>query len=195
MYNIKLAGNLSLSINNNNRWKKNKQFSSDMWSHHKCWYELILSTARRLRKVYKFVVSMHELIAQQGRNLSCEYFYRSLGCPQLTSSSCDVRVHFRVARQCYFKCKCKCCGTLSSFIQKCVLRRLFTVKTLLFPKICVHLWIHVTLRQTNNELVLSPPIDVIKDWFQLHPSIRRRTPEWIKTKIMQIRWLWNTLLS
>ena len=30
------------------------------------------------------------------------YFYRSLGCPQLTSSSCDVRVHFTVARQRYF---------------------------------------------------------------------------------------------
>ena len=121
-------------------------------------------------------------------------FYRSLGCPQLTSSSCDVRVHFGVAMQCYFKCKC--CGTLSCFIQKCVLHWLFTVKTLLYPKICVHLWkIHVTLRQTNNELVLSLPIDVIKDWFQLHPSIRCRTPEWIKTKIMQIKWLWNTLLS
>ena len=186
MYNIKLAGNLSLSINNNNLWKKNKQ----------CSYELILSTARCLCEVYKFVVRTHELIAQQGRNLSCEYFYRSLGCPQLTSSSCDVRVHFGVAMQCYFKCKCKCCGTLSCFIQKCVLHWLFTVKTLLYPKICVHLWkIHVTLRQTNNELVLSLPIDVIKDWFQLHPSIRCRTPEWIKTKIMQIKWLWNTLLS
>ena len=197
MYNIKLAGNLSLSINNNNLWKKNKQFSSDIWSHHKCRYELILSTARRLREVYKFVVRTHELIAQQGRNSSLYKIrvYRSLGCPQLTSSSCNVMVHFRVARQYYFKCKCKCCGTLSCFIQKCVLRRLFTVKTLLFPKICVHLWIHVTLRQTNNELVLSPPIDVIKDWFQLHPSIRRLTPEWIKTKIMQIKWLWNTLLS
>ena len=169
MYNIKLAGNLSLSINNNNLWKKNKQ----------CSYELILSTARCLCEVYKFVV-----------------VYKFVGCPQLTSSSCDVRVHFGVAMQCYFKCKCKCCGTLSCFIQKCVLQWLFTVKTLLYPKICVHLWkIHVTLRQTNNELVLSLPIDVIKDWFQLHPSIRCRTPEWIKTKIMQIKWLWNTLLS
>ena len=35
----------------------------------------------------------------------------------------------------------------------CVSRRLFTVKTLLFPEI------YVTLRQTHNELVLSPPMD------------------------------------
>ena len=127
--NIKLAGNLSLSINNNNLWKKKKQFSLDIWSHHKCWYELILSTARRLLEVYKFVVRTHELIAQRGGNSSCEYFYRSLGCPQLMSSSCDIRVHFRVARQlCYFKCKCKCCGKLSCFFQKCVLRRPFLWK-------------------------------------------------------------------
>ena len=30
------------------------------------------------------------LIVQRGRNLSCEYFYRSLGVPQLMLSSCDV---------------------------------------------------------------------------------------------------------
>ena len=32
------------------------------------------------------------------------------------SSSFDVRVHFRVARQRYFKCECKCCA-LPCFIQ------------------------------------------------------------------------------
>ena len=44
-------------------------------------------------KVYKFVACArvpHMLIAQRGRNSSCEYFYRSLGCPQLTLSSCDT---------------------------------------------------------------------------------------------------------
>ena len=40
----------------------------------------------------------------------------------------------------------------------------------------MYLWIHVTSRQTNDELVLSLPIDVtdndqIKDWFQLRASI------------------------
>ena len=72
------------------------------------------------------------LIAQRGRNSNCEYFYIciSLWCLQLMSSCCDIRVHFSVARQCYFKCECKCCGTLSCFIQKCVSLWLFTVKTL-----------------------------------------------------------------
>ena len=44
-------------------------------------------------KVYKFVACAHVphmLIAQRGRNSSCQYFYRSLGCPQLTLSSCDT---------------------------------------------------------------------------------------------------------
>ena len=54
----------------------------------------------------RFTNLSHALIAQRGRNSSCEY--RSLGCPQLTSSSFDVSVHFRVARQRYFKCECKC---------------------------------------------------------------------------------------
>ena len=43
--------------------------------------------------VYKFVACApmpHMLIAQRGRNSSCEYFYRTLGCPQLTLSSCDA---------------------------------------------------------------------------------------------------------
>ena len=40
----------------------------------------------------------------------------------------------------------------------------------------MYLWIHVTPRQTNDELVLSLPIDVtdndqIEDWFQLRASI------------------------
>ena len=43
------------------------------------------------------------LIAQRGKNSSCEYFYISLACLQLTSSSCD----FRVVMQRYFKCECK----------------------------------------------------------------------------------------
>ena len=77
------------------------------------------------------------LIAQPGRNSSCEYFYWSLGCQQLTSSSCDVRVHFRVARQCYFKCKSNAVGHFHVLFKlKCVSLRLFTVKTLLFLKIC-----------------------------------------------------------
>ena len=33
---------------------------------------------------------LHMLIAPWGRNSSCEYFYRSLGCLQLTLSSCDA---------------------------------------------------------------------------------------------------------
>ena len=77
------------------------------------------------------------LIAQQGRNLNCEYFYRSLGCRQLTSSSCDVRVHFRVARQCYFMRESNAVGHYHIlFIIKCVSLRIFTVKTLIFLKIC-----------------------------------------------------------
>ena len=78
MYNIKLAGNLSLSINNNNLWKKNKQFSLDIRSHHKCWYEMILKAAMRLREVYNLLCVRHVLIAQRGRDSSCEYFYSSL---------------------------------------------------------------------------------------------------------------------
>ena len=61
----------------------------------------------------------------------------------------------------------------------------FYRQNLAFPK-NLYLWIHVTATQTNNELVLSSPIDVIKDWFQLHPSIHRWTPDSIKTKIMKL---------
>ena len=61
-------------------------------------------------------IAPRALIAQRGRNWSCEYFYRSLGCPQLTSSSSDVRMHFRVAGQRVFKGECKRCGALSCFI-------------------------------------------------------------------------------
>ena len=61
----------------------------------------------------------------------------------------------------------------------------FYRQNLAFPK-NLYLWIHVTARQTNNELVLSSPIDVIKDWFQLHPSIHRWTPASIKTEIMKL---------
>ena len=45
-----------------------------------------------------------------------EYFYRSLGCLQLTLISCDIRVYFWVARQCQIRCECKCCGALSCLI-------------------------------------------------------------------------------
>ena len=65
-------------------------------------------TGASAREVYKFVAP-RALIAQRGRNSSCEYFYTSIGCPQLTSSSCDVRVPSRVARRRYFKCECKSC--------------------------------------------------------------------------------------
>ena len=45
--------------------------------------------------------------------------------------------------------------------RKCVSVWLFTVKTLLFPDIMICTFvIHVTPRETHNELVLSPPIDV-----------------------------------
>ena len=118
-------------------------------------------------KVYKFVARV-DCTARQ------KLQYRSLGCPQLTSSSFDVRVHFRVARQRYFKCECKCYA-LSCFIQKCVslFNRLFTVKTLLFPKICT--FVHQGIPTTNwfcprRSMLL---IDQIKDWFQLRTSIRR----------------------
>ena len=43
------------------------------------------------------------------------YFYRSLGCPQLTSSSCDVRVHFRVTRQRYFSVNANAVHFASAF--------------------------------------------------------------------------------
>ena len=67
-------------------------------------------------RLARFINLSCALIAQRGKNLSCEYFYRSLGCLQLTSSSFDVRVLFRVARQRSFKCECKCCAQ-SCFIQ------------------------------------------------------------------------------
>ena len=46
--------------------------------------------------------------------------------------------------------------------RKCVSVRLFTVKTLLFPDVMISITfvIQVTPRETHNELVLSPPIDV-----------------------------------
>ena len=165
MYNIKLAGSLSLSINNNNLWKKNKQFSSDIWSHHRCWYELILSTVRHLREVYKFVVRTHELIAQRGRNSRCEYFYRSLGCQQLTSSSCDVREHFRVARQCYFKCKiCKCYHVL---FKMCFTSALYC-ENLAFPKnLCTPL--NSCYTEANQQWISSFPADRC-GFSSIHPS-------------------------
>ena len=129
------------------------------------------------------------LIAQPGRNSSCEYFYWSLGCQQLTSSSCDVRVHFRVARQCYFKCKSNAVGHFHVLFKlKCVSLRLFTVKTLLFLKICalefmLH-WGKPTMKWFFACRSMRP-IGWIKSWFQLHTSIHRWTREWIKTEIMQ----------
>ena len=89
-----------------------------------------------------------------------EVVYKSFGCPQLTSSSCDVRVHFRVARECYFKCECKCCGALSCFIHKSVSRRLFTAKTLLFPKICT---LNSCYIEANQQWIGSFPADRC-DW-------------------------------
>ena len=45
--------------------------------------------------------------------------------------------------------------------RKCVYVWLFTVKTLPFPDIMICTFvIHVTPRETHNELVLSTPIDV-----------------------------------
>ena len=41
-------------------------------------------------------------LKQRGRNSSWQYFYISLGCPQLAS---DVKVHFKVAKQHDFKCE------------------------------------------------------------------------------------------
>ena len=130
MYNIKLTGNLSLSINNNNLWKKNKQFSLDIRSHHKCWYELILKAAMRLREVYNLLCVRHVLIAQWGRDSSCEYFYSSLavcswchpvlGFPGNATSSANANAleHYYV------------------LFKSAISFRLFTVKTLLFPKTC-----------------------------------------------------------
>ena len=53
-------------------------FSLDIRSHHKCWYQLILKAAMRLREVYNLLCVRHVLIAQRGRDSSCEYFYSSL---------------------------------------------------------------------------------------------------------------------
>ena len=79
-----------------------------------------------------------------------EYFHRSLGCLQLTSSSCDIRAYFWVARQCQIKCECKCCGAQSCFIQKCISLVLFTVQTLRFPKICTFEFMLHQDKQTIN---------------------------------------------
>ena len=103
--------------------------------------------------------------ANFGRQIRCimgnvEVVYKSFGCPQLTSSSCDVRVHIRVARECYFKCECKCCGALSCFIHKSVSRRLFTAKTLLFPKICT---LNSCYIEANQQWIGSFPADRC-DW-------------------------------
>ena len=50
------------------------------------------------------------------QKLELRIFLQICWFPQLMSSSFDVRVHFRVARQRYFKCECKCCA-LPCFIQ------------------------------------------------------------------------------
>ena len=105
------------------------------------------------------------LVQNFGGQIKCimgnvEVVYKSFGCPQLTSSSCDVRVHFRVARECYFKCECKCCGALSCFIHKNVSRRLFTAKTLLFPKICT---LNSCYIEANQQWIGSFPADRC-DW-------------------------------
>ena len=104
------------------------------------------------------------------------------------SSSCDIRVHFTVARQHYFKCECKCFGALSCFIQKCISLRLFTGKGLLFPKICTFEFLfHRGIPIVNWFFPCRSMwrIDPIKGWFQPHTSIRHWTREWINTEIMQ----------
>ena len=119
------------------------------------------------------------LVQNFGGQIRCimgnvEVVYKSFGCPQLTSSSCDVRVHFKVARECYFKCECKCCGALSCFIHKCVSLRLFTVKTLLFPKSCT---LNSCYTEANQPWIGSFPADrcdrLIKSktgFSSVHPS-------------------------
>ena len=88
--------------------------------------------------MYEFVGRTHELIAQRGRNLSCEYFYRSLGCQELTSSSCDVRVHFRVARQSTSSANANAVEHYHVLFKN-VFTSAFYRENLAFPKICVHL--------------------------------------------------------
>ena len=152
-------------------------------------YVIIPSEARFINLSHTQLAS-HVLIAQQGRNSSCEYFYRSLGCRQLTSSSCDVRVHFRVARQCYFKYESNPVGHYHVLFKlKCISLRLLPSKLLAFPE-NLYPWIHMLHwgKLKMNWFVLCRsmwPIDQIKDWFQLHTSIHRWPREWIKTEIMQ----------
>ena len=61
-------------------------------------------------------------------------------------------------------------------------------KPFLFPKICTFEFMLYRGKPTMNWFFPHQsmwPIDQIKDWFQLHTSIRRWTQEWIKTEIMQ----------
>ena len=144
-------------------------------------YVIIPSEARFINLSHTQLAS-HVLIAQQGRNSSCEYFYRSLGCRQLTSSSCDVRVHFRVARQCYFKYESNPVGHYHVLFKlKCISLRLLPSKRPCFSWKSVPLNSYVTLGETKNELVCSLPINVV-DWSNqrlvsapyIHPPLTSR---------------------
>ena len=128
-------------INTNEENQKEEKYISDVYS--KCNNSLKLLIPVISINIFLYNNSFDNNCIPALKILKCtlciywEYFYRSLGCLQLTSSSCDIRVYFWVARQCQIKCECKCCGVLSclSFIQKCISLVLFTVQTLLFPKI------------------------------------------------------------
>ena len=84
--NIKLAGNLSLSINNNNLWKKNKQFSLDIWSHHKCWYAQQGAFSRCINLLYARMSWLHSEAEIRVVNISIDLLaVRSWCHPVLTS--------------------------------------------------------------------------------------------------------------
>ena len=173
MYDIKLAGNLSLSVNNNNltyekRTNNSPWISEAITSVGMSWFWAQRGAfVRCMNLLYARMSWLHREAEIRVVNISIDLLaVRSwrhpvvtsgyiLGLPGNATSSANANVveHYHV-------------------LFKNVFTSAFYCENLAFPKICVHLWIHVTLRQTNNELVLSPLIDVIKDWF--HPPSNPR---------------------
>ena len=108
-------------------------------------------------EVYKFVASA-DCTARQ--KLNCECFYRSLGCPQLLSSSFDVRVYYQGCQVTLLQVRMQMQCTVM-FYSKCISLRLFTVKTLLFSKICTFKFmLHRVRGIPFMNWFFSPPNDV-----------------------------------
>ena len=134
-----------------------------------------------LRDIYRFVACWSRTARQK---LELWLFLQISWVFVVASSSCDVLVHFWVARQRYFKCECG--GALSWSLVR--FTSAFYRQNLASPKMCTFAFTLHRCKPTMNLFFLRRsmwPIDQIKDWFQLRTpiSLQCRRFLWTRHKI------------